>query len=93
MKAVGQAVRAVYAIFKVPVFPRCGKLSLELFFFVRGFISKCLFNIYGRVNKTSIQEGFARRAAGLLGSRSLGLFAAIQMMKSSSGECHAECEE
>lgn len=33
MKAVGQAVRAVYAIFKVPVFPRCGKLSLELFFF------------------------------------------------------------
>lgn len=33
MKAVGQAVRAVYGIFKVPVFPRCGKLSLELFFF------------------------------------------------------------
>lgn len=92
MKAVGEAVRAVYAIFKVPVFPRCGKLSLELFFLC-GFISKCLFNIYGRVNKTSIQEGFAQRAAGLLGSRRLGLFAAIQMMKSSSGECHAECEE
>lgn len=31
------------------------KLSLELF---SGLISKCLFNIYGRVNKTSIREAF-----------------------------------
>lgn len=35
-----------------PYIPRRCKLSLELFFC--GFISKCLFNIYGRVNKTSI---------------------------------------
>lgn len=31
------------------------KLSLELF---SGLISKCVLNIYGRVNKTSIQEAF-----------------------------------
>lgn len=44
MKAVGEAVRAVYAIFKVPVFPRCGKLSLELFFLVASLVS--VFSIF-----------------------------------------------
>lgn len=48
------------------------ELSLELF---SGLISKCLFNIYGRVNKTSIREVFLCEAL-----RGVGAAAALSFL-------------
>lgn len=70
--------------------PRCGELSLELFS-VASLVS--VFSIFMAV---LIKHQYKRALCGELqavGSCSLGLFTAIQMMKSSSGECYAECEE
>lgn len=52
MKEKESRKRGVGCYIQGPCIPWSCKLSLELF--LCGFISKCLFNIYGRVNKTSI---------------------------------------
>ena len=83
MKERESRKRGVGCHIRGPCVPRCCKLSLELF--LCGFISKCLFNIYGRVNKTSIREAFVE-SCRLLGAAVSGFSLVLGQYERVPGE-------